>query len=496
MPKQNLIEIRNISKSFPGVKALDDVSLDIGSGEVHVIIGENGAGKSTLIKIISGVYQNDSGELRLKGKLVHFTNPKQAIKAGISVIHQELSLVPDLTVADNIFLGRELIKGKFLEKREMNQRTQEILTSLDLDINPEEKIRNLSTAKKQMVEIARSVSWNSSLVIMDEPTSSLAKHEVDSLFRIIRKLKSENVGIIYISHRLQEIPEIGDKVTVLRDGVLIKTLPVNETNEGKLVSLMVGRKINNYYHRENKKTGKIILKVESITRKSHFKDISFYLREGEILGIAGLIGAGRTELLRSIFGADKIESGSIFLNGKLTDFNHPSQAIHNKIGLVPEERRDQGLLLDKSMRENVALPSLNIHAKKGFVDKLWEIKASEEYKKKLQVKTPSIEVILKSLSGGNQQKVIIARWLAADSKILLLDEPTRGIDVNAKAEIYHLMNDFTKSGGSILMVSSELLEILGIADRIIVMREGMITGILDHKEESEEKIMTLAALDE
>ncbi len=331
---------------------------------------------------------------------------------------------------------------------------------------------------------------------MDEPTSSLAKHEVDSLFRIIRKLKSENVGIIYISHRLQEIPEIGDKVTVLRDGVLIKTLPVNETNEGKLVSLMVGRQINNYYHRENKKTGKIILKVESITRKSHFKDISFDLKEGEILGIAGLIGAGRTELLRSIFGADKIESGSIFLNGKLTDFNHPSQAIHNKIGLVPEERRDQGLLLDKSMRENVSLPSLNIHAKKGFVDKLWEIKASEEYKKKLQVKTPSIEVILKSLSGGNQQKVIIARWLAADSKILLLDEPTRGIDVNAKAEIYHLMNDFTKSGGSILMVSSELLEILGIADRIIVMREGMITGILDHKEASEEKIMTLAALDE
>ena len=278
MPKQNLLKIRNVSKTFPGVKALDDVSLDICSGEVHVIIGENGAGKSTLIKIISGVYQNDGGELRLKGKLVYFTDPKQAIKAGISVIHQELSLVPDLTVADNIFLGRELIKGKFLEKKEMNQRTQEILSSLDLDINPEEKIRNLSTAKKQMVEIARSVSWNSSLVIMDEPTSSLAKHEVDSLFKIIRKLKSENVGIIYISHRLQEIPEIGDKVTVLRDGVLIKTLPVIKTNEGKLVSLMVGRQINNYYHRENKKTGKIILKVESITKKSHFKDISFDFR--------------------------------------------------------------------------------------------------------------------------------------------------------------------------------------------------------------------------
>jgi len=495
MPKQNLLKIRNVSKSFPGVKALDAVSLEIYSGEVHVIIGENGAGKSTLIKIISGVYQNDDGELRLKGKLVHFTDPQQAIKAGISVIHQELSLVPDLTVADNIFLGRELIKGKFLEKKEMNQKTQEILTSLDLDINPEEKIRNLSTAKKQMVEIARSVSWNSSLVIMDEPTSSLAKHEVDSLFKIIRKLKSENVGIIYISHRLQEIPEIGDKVTVLRDGVLIKTLPVIETNEAKLVSLMVGRQINNYYHRENKKTGKIVLKVESITRKSHFKDISFNLRKGEILGIAGLIGAGRTELLRSIFGADKIENGSIFLNGKLTNFSHPVQAIHHKIGLVPEERRSQGLMLNKSMRENVSLPSLNIHAKKGFVDKLWETKASEDYKKKLQVKTPSIETTLKSLSGGNQQKVIIARWLAADSKILLLDEPTRGIDVNAKAEIYHLMNDFTKSGGSILMVSSELPEILGIADRIIVMREGIITGILDHREASEEKIMTLATLD-
>jgi len=400
------------------------------------------------------------------------------------VIHQELSLIPDLTVADNIFLGREVVKGKFLEKKMMNQRTQEILSSLDLDINPEEKIRNLSTAKKQMVEIARSVSWNSSLVIMDEPTSSLAEHEVSSLFKIIRKLRSENVGIIYISHRLQEIPEIGDKITVLRDGILVKTLPVSETNENKLVSLMVGRQINNYYHRENKKTGKVILKVESITRKSHFKDISFCLKEGEILGIAGLIGAGRTELLRSIFGVDKIESGSIFLNEQLINFNHPVQAIHNKIGLVPEERRDQGLLLNKSVKENVSLPSIDIRAKKGFIDKLWEIKVTEEYKKKLQVKTPSIGTIIKSLSGGNQQKVIIARWLAADSKILLLDEPT------------HLMNDFTKSGGSILMVSSELLEILGIADRIIVMREGMITGILDHKEASEEKIMTLAALDE
>jgi len=496
MIKNTLIKIRNISKSFPGVKALKNVSLDIYSGEVHVLIGENGAGKSTLIKIITGIYQNDSGEIRLKGKLVHFTNPKQAIKAGISVIHQELSLIPDLTVADNIFLGREVVKGKFLEKKVMNQRTQEILSSLDLDINPEEKIRNLSTAKKQMVEIARSVSWNSSLVIMDEPTSSLDEHEVSSLFNIIRKLRSENVGIIYISHRLQEIPEIGDKITVLRDGVLIKTLPVNEANENKLVSLMVGRQINNYYHRENKKTGKVILKVESITRKSHFKDISFCLKEGEILGIAGLIGAGRTELLRSIFGVDKIESGSIFLNDQLINFNHPIQAIHNKIGLVPEERRDQGLLLNKSVKENVSLPSIDIRAKKGFIDKLWEIKVTEEYKKKLQVKTPSIGTIIKFLSGGNQQKVIIARWLAADSKILLLDEPTRGIDVNAKAEIYHLMNDFTKSGGSILMVSSELPEILGIADRIIVMREGMIAGILDHKEANEEKIMTLAALDE
>jgi ABC-type sugar transport system ATPase subunit len=496
MIQNTLIEIRNISKSFPGVKALKNVSLDIYSGEVHVLIGENGAGKSTLIKIITGIYQNDSGEIRLKGKLVHFTNPKQAIKAGISVIHQELSLIPDLTVADNMFLGREVAKGKFLEKKVMNQRTQEIFSSLDLDINPEEKIRNLSTAKKQMVEIARSVSWNSSLVIMDEPTSSLAEHEVNSLFKIIRKLRSENVGIIYISHRLQEIPEIGDKITVLRDGILVKTLPVNETNENKLVSLMVGRQINNYYHRENKKTGKIILKIESITRKPHFKDISFCLREREILGIAGLIGAGRTELLRSIFGVDKIESGSIFLHGQLIDFNHPIQAIHNKIGLVPEERRDQGLLLNKSVKENVSLPSINIRAKKGFIDKLWEIKVTEEYKKKLQVKTPSIGTIIEFLSGGNQQKVIIARWLAADSKILLLDEPTRGIDVNAKAEIYHLMNDFTKSGGSILMVSSELLEILGIADRIIVMREGMIAGILDHKEASEEKIMTLAALDE
>ena len=497
MTNSFLVEIENISKSFPGVQALDSVSLNIYSGEVHVLIGENGAGKSTLIKILAGVYQKDIGIVKFKGKSVDFQTPRQAMKEGISVIHQELSLIPDLTVANNIFLGREKAKGQFLDKNYMVDKTKEILESLELNIDPNIKVESLNTAQKQMVEIARSISWGSSMVIMDEPTSSLSEKEVKSLFNIILKLKKENVGIVYISHRLKEIPEIGDRVTVLRDGKIVKTLPVKETHEKKLISLMVGREIKDYYHfKTQQKKEKIdkILEVTNLTSEPYFRNISFYLGKGEILGIAGLMGAGRTELLRAIFGIDQFQKGEILLKDHKTRFNHPDKAIGNKIGFITEDRREQGLLLDKSIVENISLPIIKFRANRGFIDKDWEKKVSSKFKEKLRIRTPSIYTTVKSLSGGNQQKVIIARWLAAESDILLLDEPTRGIDVNAKAEIYALMNDFVNAGGSILMVSSELPEILGVAHRIIVMRKGELSGILSRDEATEEKVMHLAAL--
>lgn len=491
-----LVEIENISKSFPGVQALNSVSLNFYSGEVHVLIGENGAGKSTLIKILTGVYQKDTGTIKFKGRLVNFQTPRQAMQAGISVIHQELSLIPDLTVSDNIFLGREVISGYFLDKNFMYNQTRKILKSLELNIDPDVKVCSLTTAQKQMVEIVRSISWDSSLVIMDEPTSSLSENEVQSLFNMIKKLKTKNVGVIYISHRLKEIPQIGDRITVLRDGKLIHTFKVEESNEKQLISLMVGREIKDYYHYKIDEEDKVdkVLEVHNLTHEPYFRNISFYLNQGEILGIAGLIGSGRTELLRAIFGADQYQKGEIFLSGEKLGFNHPYKAIEKKIGFITEDRRSQGLLLDKSITENISLPSVRFRSKRSFIDKKWEKEVSLKLKDKLNIKAPSIHNIVKTLSGGNQQKVIIARWLAAESGLLLLDEPTRGIDVNAKAEIYSLMQDFVKAGGSILMVSSELPEILGVADRIIVMRRGELSGILSRREATEEKIMHLAAL--
>jgi ribose transport system ATP-binding protein len=494
--REYIIKIENISKSFPGVQALDSVSLNIISGEIHVLIGENGAGKSTLIKILTGVYQKDSGKIEYKGKEVNFQTPRQAMQDGISVIHQELSLILDLTVADNIFLGREKSNGQFLQKIYMQNKSKEILDSLELDIDPSVKVKELSNAQRQMVEIARSVSWGSSLVIMDEPTSSLSEKEVKSLFKIIKKLKRENVGIIYISHRLKEIPEIGDRVTVLRDGKIVQTLLVRDSDEKKLISLMVGREIKDYYHlkKQEKKEKNKVLEINNLTLEPHFRNISFYLNKGEILGISGLIGAGRTELLRAIFGLDQYHVGEIILKNNTVKFNHPKEAIDCKIGLITEDRRDQGLLLDKSVVENISLPVIRFNASKGFINKEWEKIVSSEFKEKLKIRTPSINTVVKNLSGGNQQKVIIARWLAAESDILLLDEPTRGIDVNAKAEIYALMIEFVHKGGSIIMVSSELPEILGLAHRIIVMRKGELTGILSKEEATEERVMNLAAL--
>ncbi len=497
MHQMPLIEMAGVSKTFPGVKALSNINLNIYPGKVHVLLGENGAGKSTLIKIISGVYSRDEGIIRLSGQEVDFKNTRESLAAGISVIHQELSVIPDLTVAENIFLGREPKIGKsgFVDRKKMNKDTSQLLESIGVKINPKAVIRRLSNADKQMVEIARAVSQNSSLVIMDEPTSSLSEHEVEALFKVIDKLKRENVAIIYISHRLKEIARIGDTVTILRDGQLVKTVSLQEIDESHMIALMVGREVTQFYYKsEIPPADEVVLEIRNYTRKEVFENISFSLRRGEILGVAGLIGAGRTEVMRAIFGADSIDSGECFLNGEPVRFTEPQQAIKAGVGLIPEDRRNQGLLLSKSVKENTSLASLFVNSKFGLINFRWESQIAEDFIQMLRTKTPNANAPVKNLSGGNQQKVVIAKWLAAKSRILIMDEPTRGIDVNAKAEIYSLMKKFVEEGGSIIMVSSELPEILGVSDRVMVMREGKVSGIIDNQGITEKDILQLASI--
>lgn len=497
MHQMPLIEMAGVSKTFPGVKALSNIHLNLYPGKVHVLLGENGAGKSTLIKIISGVYSRDEGIIKLSGREVDFKNTRESLAAGISVIHQELSVIPDLTVAENIFLGREPKIGKsgFVDRKKMNKDASQLLESIGIQIDPKAVIRRLSNADKQMVEIARAVSQNSSLVIMDEPTSSLSEHEVEALFKVIDKLKRENVAIIYISHRLKEIARIGDTVTILRDGQLVKTVSLQEIDESHMIALMVGREVTQFYYKsEIPPADEVVLEIRNYTRKEVFENISFSLRRGEILGVAGLIGAGRTEVMRAIFGADSIDSGECFLNGEPVRFVEPQQAIKAGVGLIPEDRRNQGLLLSKSVKENTSLASLFVNSRFGFINFRWESEIAEDFIQMLRTKTPNANAPVKNLSGGNQQKVVIAKWLAAKSRILIMDEPTRGIDVNAKAEIYSLMKKFVEEGGSIIMVSSELPEILGVSDRVMVMREGKVSGIIDNQGITEKDILQLASM--
>lgn len=496
MEKKPFIELQNISKSFPGVQALKNVNLSFYPGEIHALIGENGAGKSTLIKIMGGVYQRDSGKIYINGEECEIKDVLHAQKLGISVIHQELSLIPDLTVKENLCLGKEPRIGHsgFIDKVAMHKIAKKIMEPLGLTINPNAYIRDLKTADRQMVEIARAVSRNAAIVIMDEPTSSLSSREISSLFNTIRMLKKNNVCVIYVSHILSEVLTLADRITVMRDGCVVRTLDARDADENILVKSMVGREIKDYFNKEEKEIGNVILEVRNLTREPSFYNISFYLRKGEILGISGLIGAGRTEIIRAIFGSDRFKSGEIFLNGKKVDIRSPQEAIRLGFGFVPEDRKLEGLLLEASVRMNISLPSIHSTAKNGFTNRKWEADICKEYINKLKIHTTSSITESKFLSGGNQQKIVVAKWFAAFAKILLLDEPTRGIDVNAKSEMYSLMNNFTKEGGSIIMVSSELPELLGIADRIVVIRQGKVAGILDRKEATEEKIMTLASL--
>lgn len=492
---QPTLQAVHISKSFPGVKALSDVSVDFYPGEVHALLGENGAGKSTLIKILSGVYTPTEGQVLLDGKEVKFQNPHDAIDHRVAVIHQELSIAPDLTVAENIFLGSEPRKGKLLDRALMNKVSQDILDGMGVgdSIKATDVARDLTAAQQQMAEIAKVINRKARVVIMDEPTSSLSEHEIEALFTQIRKLRDENVTIIYISHRMVEIFSMCDRATVLMDGRFVTTKMVKDTNEAELVASMVGREIGDYYKRKVHTRGQEMVRVEHLTRRKEFEDVTFTAYAGEILGVYGLIGAGRTETLETVFGARNPDSGNIFIRGKEVHYTSPRDAIADRIGMVTEDRRRTGLMLAKSVRDNIVLPSLPMHKKKlGFANPPWEKEVAEEMKKKLMIKTPSIDTIIGNLSGGNQQKVILGKWLIANVDILILDEPTRGIDVNAKSEFYALMNEFVAAGGCIIMISSEMPEVIGISDRIIVLHEGHLRGELTGADMNEQEIIKLA----
>ncbi|WP_432203920.1 sugar ABC transporter ATP-binding protein [Thermoanaerobacter uzonensis] len=495
--EEKIIVMEGISKYFPGVQALKKCYFDLRRGEVHALVGENGAGKSTLMKVLAGIYKKDDGKIVYRGKEVDFSNSREAQKSGIVIIHQELNLIPHLTVAENIFIGQEPSKGIFINQDIINRKAKELLESLHVNISPETKVMELSVAQQQMVEIAKALSYNFEVIIMDEPTAALSKHEIEELFRVIKNLKSKNKGIIYVSHRLEEIFAIADRVTVMRDGQYISTLNTKEVSKDEIIRLMVGRVI--YEQPKTMSTvaedSPVVLEVKNLTSKV-VKNVSFTLRKGEILGFAGLVGAGRTEVARLIVGADKKYKGEIYLKGKKIEINNPEDAVKNGIGYLPEDRKQHGLVIGLSVKENITLPSLDNYVEKGFINFKKEKEVVETYINKLNIKTPSLKTIVKNLSGGNQQKVVIAKWLAKECDVLIFDEPTRGIDVGAKSEIYKLINELAKEGKSIIMISSELPEILRMSDRIVVMCEGEITKILAIEEADQEIILKYAMSNE
>lgn len=497
---ETFLQMKHITKRFPGVLALNDVQFSLRRGEVHALLGENGAGKSTLMKILSGVYQPDEGEIIFEDKPVSFSDPLSAQNVGITIIHQEFNLFPELTVEENIFIGREFCKKNRwrLDKKQQRQATIEILQKLNLAIKPDTLVADLTVAQQQMVEIAKAISVNARILIMDEPTAALTETEIESLFRVTRLLKEQGTGIVYISHRLEELALIADRATVMRDGQYISTVDYECVKISDLIAMMVGRDLGNIYPRREALQQRIpVLEVNGLTRKGVLNDINFTLYRGEILGFAGLMGAGRTELARAIFGADSIDSGTLKLNGKETVIKDISDAIQQGISYLTEDRKKEGLALNLSVERNIMLGNYPEYSDRfGNVDSRRCQQTSEEQVKALRIKTPNLEQAALNLSGGNQQKIIIARWVCKDTDILIFDEPTRGIDVGAKLEIYELMNRLVAKGKSIIMISSELPEVLGMCDRILVMRSGRITGELSAKEATQEKIMQYATLED
>ncbi len=487
--------MKAIDKRFAGVHALKGVDFELCEGEIHAIVGENGAGKSTLMKALTGIFPKDSGEIHYMDKLFNPQGPKEALDAGIAIVHQELNMMEHLTVAQNLFIGRESTKhGRwFLDEKDQNRRAAELFSRLHMSIDPEEKVSNLTVGKQQMVEIAKAVSHNLKILILDEPTAALTDREINDLFTIMRDLAKKGVGMIYISHRLDEIGVITDRVTVLRDGEYVGTKQTSELSKDEMINMMVGRVI---YEKPKAKSNvpkdaPVVLKVENLNAGKLVQDISFELRRGEILGFAGLMGAGRTETMRALFGADKA-SGSIFINGKHTIIENPMDAVQNGLGYLSEDRKRFGLAIKLSVADNAVMASYDELSPGLFLPHTKLRQIAQESVEKLNVKTPSLEQLVKNLSGGNQQKVVVAKWLIKNCSILIFDEPTRGIDVGAKSEIYHLMNELVQEGKSIIMISSELNEILRMSDRIAVMCEGNLTGFLDIEEATQERIMALA----
>jgi ribose transport system ATP-binding protein len=493
--QDDLLRMEGIEKLFPGVHALNNCRFAIRRGEVHALVGENGAGKSTLMKVLTGIYKRDGGTIHYKGREIDISSPEEAQALGIGIIHQELNLMPHLTVAENIFIGREPMRGPFLDKKKANEDARKLLNSLRIDIDPTIPCNKLSVAKQQMVEIAKALSFDSELLVMDEPSAALTEAEVQELFRFIRDLKKRGHAIIYISHRLDELPQITDRITVMRDGQYVGTVNTADVTKEQIISMMVGRVI---YEQPKTKSevpegAPVILEARGLVA-NNVKNVSFKLKKGEILGFAGLMGAGRTETMRALFGADPKVGGEIFLNGKPVKIESPADAVDLGIGYLSEDRKAFGVAVGLSVSENCVMANLDKYSTGGFINRRRVDDVTREYVDKLSIKTPGVRQLVKNLSGGNQQKVVIAKWLIKNCDILIFDEPTRGIDVGAKSEIYHLMNELVRMGKSIIMISSELPELLRMSDRLIVMCEGRVTGELDISEATQEKIMTLATM--
>ena len=485
------LELKNISKSFPGVKALDGVNIALRIGTVHAVMGENGAGKSTLMKIINGLYQRDEGQVILDGKEVHFSGPMESQAAGIAMIYQELNFFPELSIAENIFMKRQPTKGGHVDWKKMMEMAKKILDENDLPYDPKTKIKELPIASIQMLEIVKAVAFKAQVIIMDEPTSSISNKEVDMLFEKIRKLREQGISFLYISHKMEEIFQIADDITIIRDGKSIISGPVKDFTEDSIITHMVGRSIDNIYPKEEVPIGDVVFEAKNLCSKDMFKNVCLNVRKGEIVGMAGLVGAGRSEVCRAIFGLDPLDSGEITLAGKPYKPKDVTHAIKNKIPMITEDRKKEGIIGVRSCRENITLTSHHIE-KGGFINLKKEVQDAQRMSEMLKVRFAGIETPIGSLSGGNQQKVLLCRWLMLESNLLILDEPTRGIDVGAKLEIYNIITDLAKKGHAILMISSEMPELLGMCDRTYVMSQGYVTGCLNRNEFEQERIMQLA----
>lgn len=501
MEREAVLSMEQIDKSFPGVVALDEVDFQVYPQEIVALVGENGAGKSTLMKILTGVYRKDRGRILMNGQEIEPRSPSEAFTLGISVIHQEFNLVPQMMVFENVFLGREYRRGgaagsvlRTLNKEQMRVETQGLLQQLGANFNADAVVKDLGVAQQQLVEIAKALSLDARIIIMDEPTATLPKSDVASLFDVVRHLRERGVSVVFITHRLEEIFEIADRVVVLRDGKNAGVLPIKEATIEKVISLMVGRTMDQMFPKQEVGIGEVVLAVKGLSRGKLVRDVSFELRRGEILGFAGLVGAGRTETVRALFGIDPKDAGEVYLEGKRIELDSPRASVRAGLGLVPEDRKQQGLILGMAVYENITLPAIDRLSRALVVDRAAERQVAIQFVRQLNIRTPSIRQLVRYLSGGNQQKVVLAKWLALHPKVLILDEPTRGIDVGAKAEIHALMSEFAREGMGVLLISSELPELLGMCDRILVMSKGTITGEFRRGEADQEKIMACAVV--